>query len=69
MGSGSVTVNGKAVKVDMVQPEKEPEKAKGVNVKGYPTFIYTDAAGKVVEYSGPRDPDGWLAFLKEQVLA
>lgn len=69
MGSGSVTVNGKEVKVEMVSPEKEPEKVKGVEVKGYPTFLYSDASGKTLEYSGPRTPDGWMEFLKEQVLA
>jgi len=69
MGDGTVNVNGKAVKVDMVQPEKEPEKAVGVDVKGYPTFLYSDAAGKTVEFSGPRTTDGYMAFLKKQVLS
>lgn len=67
MGNGTMNVNGKAVKIDMVQPEKEPEKAVGVDVKGYPTLIYSDAAGKNVEFSGPRTVDGFMAFLKEQV--
>jgi len=67
MGDGTIKVNGKTIKVDMVQPEKEPEKAVGVDVKGYPTLIYSDAAGKNVEFSGPRTSDGYMAFLKEQV--
>lgn len=65
---GVIDVGGKKIAVEMVQPEKEPEKAKGVNVKGFPTFLYSDAAGKVVEYEGPRSPDGWLAFIKKQIL-
>ena len=69
MGNGSVNVNGKSVKVDMVQPEKEPEKAVGVDVKGYPTLLYSDSAGKTVEFSGPRTTDGYMAFLKQQVLS
>lgn len=69
MQSGFVSVNGKKVAVDMVQPEKEPEKAAGVQVDGYPTFLYTDAAGRTVPYEGPRSASGWMAFLKEQVLA
>jgi thiol-disulfide isomerase/thioredoxin len=69
MGNGTVTVKGKNVKVDMVQPEKEPEKAVGVDVKGYPTLIYSDPAGKNFEFSGPRTADGFMAFLKEQVVS
>ena len=69
MGNGSVNVNGSNVRVDMVQPEKEPEKAKGVDVKGYPTFLYSDANGRVVEYGGPRTSDGFMEFLKTQILS
>lgn len=67
--SGSVNVNGKDIKLQMVSPEKEPEKMGGVQVKGYPTFLYSDAAGKTLEYNGPRTPDGFMEFLKQQVLA
>ena len=69
MGDGNLTVNGKTVRVDMVQPEKEPEKVEGVDVKGYPTFLYSDANGRVVEYSGPRTSDGFMEFLKKQILS
>jgi len=69
MGNGTVNVGGKSVHVDMVQPEKEPEKAKGVDVKGYPTFLYSDANGRVVEYSGPRTSNGFMEFLKEKILS
>ena len=69
MGNGTMNVNGTNVRLDMVQPEKEPEKAAGVDVKGYPTFLYSDASGKVVEYNGPRTPDGFMAFLKEKILS
>ena len=69
MGDGSLNVNGKTVRVDMVQPEKEPEKVAGVDVKGYPTFLYSDANGRVVEYSGPRTSDGFMEFLKTQILS
>lgn len=67
MGNGTVSVGGKTVHVDMVQPEKEPEKAKGVDVKGYPTILYSDANGGVTEYSGPRTSDGFMEFLKTNV--
>ena len=67
--SGSVDVNGTPVTLQLISPEKEPEKMKGVQVKGYPTFLYSDSARGVVEYSGPRSPEGFLEFLKEQVAA
>jgi thiol-disulfide isomerase/thioredoxin len=65
--NGFVTVAGRNVKVRMVQPEKEPEKAEGVNVKGYPTFILSTASGKTVEYQGDRTPEGYLKFLEENL--
>ncbi len=48
---------------------KEPEKAKGVDVKGYPTLLYSDANGRVTEYSGPRTADGFMEFLKTKILS
>jgi thiol-disulfide isomerase/thioredoxin len=69
MGDGSVVIEGKRVTIDMVQPEKEPEKAVGVQVEGYPTFLYTDAAGHTVPYEGPRTPEGWMQFLRQKVLS
>ena len=69
MGNGSVTINGKKVKCEMIQPEKEPERAKGFNVSGYPTFLYSDAAGKIVEFQGPRTAQAWTEFLKQHVLS
>ena len=68
MGNGSVNVNGNAVKCNMVE-EKELKANGGPEVKGYPTLLYSDAAGKVVEFSGPRNPDGFMQFLKQQVLS
>jgi hypothetical protein len=65
---GSVNVNGNAVKCNMVE-EKELKANGGPEVKGYPTLLYSDAAGKVVEFSGPRNPDGFMQFLKQQVLS
>jgi hypothetical protein len=38
-------------------------------VKGYPTFLYSDAAGKIVEFNGPRTADGFMNFLENVVLA
>jgi thiol-disulfide isomerase/thioredoxin len=65
--NGFVTIAGRNVAVRMVQPEKEPEKAKGKNIKGYPTFLLETADGKTVEYQGDRTPEGYLKFLAEQL--
>jgi thiol-disulfide isomerase/thioredoxin len=65
--NGFVTVAGKNVKVQMVQPEKEPEKAAGKPIKGYPTFLLETAQGKTVEYQGERTPSGYLEFLNKQL--
>lgn len=65
--NGFVTIAGRNVGVRMVQPEKEPEKAKGKNIKGYPTFMLETADGKSVEYQGDRTPEGYLKFLMEQL--
>ena len=64
MGNGSVSVNGKNVKCVMVDAEKEPEATKGLNIKGYPSFIL-NKGGNNIEFNGPRTADGFTAFLKE----
>lgn len=65
--NGFVTVAGRNVAVQMVQPEKEPEKVKGKSIKGYPTFMLETADGKTVEYQGDRTPEGYIQFLMEQL--
>jgi protein disulfide-isomerase len=68
MGPGIVKVNGLPVKVKMVE-EKQIKKGVDPEVKGYPSFLYSDSAGKVVEYNGPRTPDGFMEFLKTKILS
>jgi thiol-disulfide isomerase/thioredoxin len=65
--NGFVTAGGRSVKVSAVQPEKEPEKVVGKNIKGYPTFILETAEGKVVEFKGERNPAGYMKFLEEEL--
>jgi thiol-disulfide isomerase/thioredoxin len=64
--NGFVSVGGKNVAVSMVQPEKEPEKAKGKSIKGYPTFILETADGQAFDYEGERTPAGYQKFLEEK---
>jgi thiol-disulfide isomerase/thioredoxin len=68
MGTGVVQVNGLPVKVKMVE-EKQIQKGVDPEIKGYPSFLYSDAAGRVVEFDGPRTADGFMEFLKEKVLS
>jgi thiol-disulfide isomerase/thioredoxin len=62
MGSGTVNVNGKSVKCNMVNPENNPEATKDLKIKGFPTFILHNN-GENVEFSGPRTADGFNEFL------
>lgn len=68
MGNGSVSVNGTNIKCRMVE-EKQIQKGVDPDIKGYPSLLYSDAAGRVVEFSGPRTPDGFMQFLKQQILS
>jgi thiol-disulfide isomerase/thioredoxin len=63
---GSMKINGKTVFLDKVE-ESEKEKAAGKPVKGYPTFLLEKADGKIVEYEGGRNVQGWEAFLKKNL--
>ncbi len=67
MGSGTIDIGDKKVKVEMCEADQEPEKAKGLPVNGYPTFLLQKTTGEVVEYKGDRSADGYLKFLNEQL--
>ena len=60
------TIGGKTVQCVYVNPENEPEKAKGFPVDGYPTLILQKGSEQV-KYSGPRTKDGFLQFLQQNV--
>jgi thiol-disulfide isomerase/thioredoxin len=62
-----ITVGGVKCKVRMIQPEKEPEEAKGKPIKGFPTFLLETVDGKTVEYAGSRNTDGYMKFLNENL--
>jgi thiol-disulfide isomerase/thioredoxin len=68
MGTGIIQVNGQPIKIRMVE-EKEIKKGVDPEVRGYPSFLYSDAAGKVVEFEGPRTPDGFMKFLETEILS
>ena len=64
---GPLQVNGKSVDINMVNPEKTPEAAAGKPVKGYPTILLEKMTGEIVEYTGERNKEGYMAFLKENI--
>lgn len=53
----SMTIGDTAVMLQRVNPEKEPQKAKGYSIDGYPTIIL-ETGGKQIKHSGPRTKDG-----------
>jgi thiol-disulfide isomerase/thioredoxin len=64
---GSVEVAGKKCEIRMIDAAKNPEAAKGKPVKGFPTFLLETTDGKIVEYQGERNTDGWLAFINKNM--
>lgn len=68
MENGIKWIDGKPVRCRMVE-EKERQKGVDPEVRGYPTLLYSDASGRVVEFDGPRNADGFMKFLREQILS
>jgi len=64
---GPITVNGKSCEVRMISPEKEPEKAAGKPIKGFPTFLMETTDGRVVEYKGDRTTKGFVDFINKNL--
>lgn len=64
---GTIEVSGKKCQIMMVDAAKNPEAAKGKPVKGFPTFLLETTDGKILEYQGERNTDGWLAFINQKM--
>jgi thiol-disulfide isomerase/thioredoxin len=60
---GILTIGNEKCKIRLISPEKEPEAAKGKNIKGFPSFLLETVDGKTVEYSGERNTAGYMSFL------
>jgi len=65
--SGSIDVNGTTCQIRMVSPEKEPDKAAGVDIKGFPTFLLETTDGKAIEYKGERSTKGFIDFINKNL--
>jgi thiol-disulfide isomerase/thioredoxin len=64
---GILKIGNENCKIRMISPEKEPEAAKGKNIKGFPSFLLETADGKTVEYTGDRSTAGYMAFLNKEL--
>lgn len=62
-GQGIVKIGNQNCKIRMISPEKEPEAAKGKNIKGFPSFLLETVDGQTVEYTGERTTAGYMSFL------
>ena len=69
MKPGTLTVNGTPCTIRMISPEKEPEAAKGKNIKGFPSFLLETVDGQTVEYTGERNAEGYMSFLNANLGA
>ncbi len=67
VNKGDVTVGGKRGKLRMLSPEENPDAVKGKNIQGFPTFLLETTDGQQVEYKGPRNTQGYLAFINEKL--
>jgi thiol-disulfide isomerase/thioredoxin len=65
--NGKIKIGEKDCVIRMVSPEKEPDKVNGKSIKGFPTFLLETVDGKVVEYTGERNVDGYTAFLNSNL--
>jgi thiol-disulfide isomerase/thioredoxin len=59
----TVTIGGRNVSCRYVNPEEDPNAAKGYDIEGYPTF-FLEKGGQRTKYSGPRTTDGFQQFLQ-----
>jgi thiol-disulfide isomerase/thioredoxin len=62
-----MTIGSTKCNIRMIQPEENPDEAKGKPIKGFPTFLLETTDGEVVEYKGKRETSGYLAFLNEKL--
>lgn len=68
MKDGQVVVNGVPIGIRMVE-EKQIQRGTDPDIKGFPSFLYSDASGRTLEFDGPRTPDGFMKFLETQILS
>jgi hypothetical protein len=50
----------------MVNAEADPDAMKGLNIKGYPSFML-NKGGDLIEFNGERTADGFKSFLSQNL--
>lgn len=63
----TMTIGAHTISLQFVNPETDPESAKGYDIRGYPRFFLDGAGGGRQEYKGPRTADGFRQFLNEKL--
>ena len=66
MAHNNENINGKVLKVAMVNCEKNPELAEAAGVEGYPT-IQLELNGKRHNYDGERTEAGFMSYIKNML--
>jgi len=61
------TISGKNVEFRLVNPELQPDAAKGFAIEGYPTFYLQRKDGSLTKYAGARNQAGFEAFLRTEL--
>jgi len=67
VAKGAVKVGEKSCVIRAVDPEKEPELAKGKPIRGFPTFLLELPNGTIKEYKGTRSSAGYLEFINKEL--
>ena len=62
----TATIAGRNVAFVYVNPEEDPNAAKGYEIDGYPTFFLIKD-GQRMKYSGARNQNGFQMFLQENL--
>lgn len=62
----TMTIGDRSVSLQFVNPETDPESAKGYDIRGYPRFFLDSSSGRQ-EYKGPRTADGFRQFLTQSL--
>lgn len=67
VAAGQTVVNGKAVKIRMLEQGEATSEVKSLGIQGFPSFYLSTADGSNVEYTGERNVPAYMDFIKQNV--
>jgi hypothetical protein len=67
VAAGQTIVNGKPVKVRMLEQGEATSEVKSLGIQGFPSFYLATADGGNVEYTGERNVPAYMDFIKQNV--